>query len=106
MKCGALCGKCKMNSSCKGFVEKGDGGPFTLYHCPGFITDDGKPLTNYEKIRTMSLEELAIFITQFSVCSQCPQMGKQPCDCKDSLLNSRLKIATGILEWLQKEVEQ
>lgn len=51
-------------------------------------------MTNFEKISSMSAEELANFLDRESPCAVCAYYGK---DC------GRVLCIDGILEWLNKE---
>ena len=63
----------------------------------------GKPMTNADRIRAMSDEELAAFINRIVIChhlrnagncEKCPIHPAKPCDTE------------GIAEWLQKPAEE
>ena len=53
---------------------------------------DKKPMTNYDRIRNMSVEEMADLLDSFSVCSMCRKNGNNcfPIDTK---------------EWLEREAK-
>lgn len=54
-------------------------------------------MTNYEKIKSMSVEEMAEFMYENCLCACCPYCdgGLCHCDCKD-----------GHKKWLESEVEE
>lgn len=55
--------------------------------CPKFINDDGTPFSNADRIRSMSDEELAKFLS-----------------CTEKNLEIRIGLTRGILDWLKQEV--
>ena len=64
------------------------------------IIKKDKKMTNYEKIKAMSVEEMAIFLYRnVADCEMCPAMKS----CKAS---SELTCKERLLEWLKSEVEE
>ena len=71
--------------------------------CFGEVTKKVEPLTNAQKIRAMTDEELAAFINRIVIChhlrnagncEKCPIHPAKPCDTE------------GIAEWLQQPAEE
>ena len=62
-----------------------------------------KPITNADKIRSMSDEELAEFLEKFEVCSYCGYMDNKICTLANPCVHS-LAFAMA-LKWLQSEAE-
>lgn len=65
MKHFSLCPRCKMNDYCAedgGYVVSDADFIFGFYHCPYFINNDGKPLTNREAMRFLTDEECSILV--------------------------------------------
>lgn len=61
-------------------------------------------MTNFEKIKQMSLNEAAVFlfIHKFSKCSDCGYYAKECCgDCIDNK-----GCTVGMKHWLESEVEE
>ena len=60
---------------------------------------EGRRMTNYEKIKAMSVEEMAVFMTTASDCKNCAYNKK----CKvDGTFNCHI----GTIEWLESEAEE
>lgn len=62
-----------------------------------------KPITNADKIRSMSDEELAEFLEKFEVCSNCEYMDKKRCTLDNPCVHGFAFAIT--LKWLQSEAE-
>ena len=56
-------------------------------------------MTNYEKIKAMSVEEMARFLCDISDCYHCPMKNK----CRNQTL---IDCLDGLAEWLLKEAEE
>lgn len=56
-------------------------------------------MTNYEKIKDMSVEEMARFMCDISDCYQCPIKNK----CR---IQTLIDCLDGLAEWLLKEAEE
>ena len=65
-----------------------------------------KPMTNADKIRNMSDEELAEFLGEFEVCNVCKDLGDRG-ECElDSIFLCEKGFAVAIAkDWLQSEVK-
>ena len=71
--------------------------------CTRNASDKWKPMTNADKIRSMSDEELAEFLEQFEVCSHCEYMDKERCTFENPCTHG---FATAMaLKWLQSEAD-
>lgn len=77
---------------------------FSSFYCPrcGGIFKKVKPMTNADRIRAMTDEELAILLNKIVVnhhiknsdnCNHCPMKGAEPCDTE------------GIIDWLKQHEE-
>ena len=87
--------------TCKYTNEDGNG-----THCRGCIhnaEDHYKPITNADRIRNMTDEELYKFLRYFGVCRICKHRKDEGCDnrgCTQEEVDGFLK------EWLQAEVKE
>lgn len=69
------------------------------------VKEHFKPMTNADRIRNMSDEELAEFIVMYEVCSRCDYSDKTNDRCTlENPCVYNLAIAMS-LKWLQSEVE-
>lgn len=91
----ADCRKCKHN-----YKMPGDE-PRCNRMCDG--ESDFESITNADKIRSMSDEELAEFLEKFEVCSNCEYMDKKRCTLDNPCVHS-IAVAMA-LKWLQSEAE-
>jgi translation initiation factor 2 beta subunit (eIF-2beta)/eIF-5 len=64
---------------------------------------DFEAITNADKIRSMSDEELAEFLEKFEVCSYCEYMDKEICTLDNPCVHGFAVAMT--LKWLQSEAE-
>ena len=64
--------------------------------------ENPKPLTNYERIKNMSIEEMAVFINH---CENAPCMCCEESYCNGDSTNVK-KCCNGIKQWLESEVEE
>ena len=55
-------------------------------------------MTNYERIKAMSVEEVAKELAKDSACEFCKMRDEQSCD--------RITCEQGIIQWLESEVEE
>lgn len=83
-------------SGCKYEHLKGSEKP--CCDCANMHMDKYEPITNADRIRNMSDEELAEWINTKNICEQCTYEPESLC-MKEPCTN-------GILKWLQSEAEQ
>lgn len=85
------------------FEHDGDccncGSPQYMARCRPLLCGCAVPITNADRIRAMSDEELEVFINKGSVCERCAFLGKcvnpySPEQCHD-----------GVLQWLRQPVQ-
>ena len=91
MKYYDICRHCKKNNNCEGFVEKTEDGFRDVFFCPKFTHDDGTLFSQADRIRSMSDEELAEWLTKIT---------------DDAQLDAETKCNYQWGEWLQSEVEE
>ena len=105
MKLDKLCKHCKKYNNCKeGYVQRFKDLTHTLYFCPKFLYNDGNPITNADRIRSMSDAELASFLRK-TVYEQADNLFNCE-DYKDLIICSFCKECEAFLYWLQSEVEE
>ena len=99
MKLDKLCKHCKKYNNCKeGYVQRFKDLTHTLYFCPKFLYNDGNPITNADRIRSMSDEELLNFICSIETYDEG--------SVKTIEGGSALCSVTDVEKWLQSEVEE
>ena len=99
MKLDKLCKHCKKCNNCKeGYVQRTKDLTHTLYFCPKFLYNDGNPITNADRIRSMSDEELLNFICSIETYDEG--------SVKTIEGGSALCSVTDVEKWLQSEVEE
>lgn len=59
-----------------------------------------KPVTNFDKIRAMTDEELATWVETIAGCDLCPMLDEQ---CSGGEVNSRASCKHHWLDWLRQE---
>lgn len=76
-----------------------------IHEAPEIETCKSKVTSNADRIRSMSDEELVVFLDNLGAnCSDCAKLGKNhKCEIYKEGFNCRPK---DIMEWLQKEVEE
>lgn len=90
------CGKCEFVKNdldaepCRSCIEDYNNGVTP----PFFRVKKSKPMTNYERIKSMSVEEIVDFINKNYKCRKCAYYNK----CCDSNCESGIKL------WLEAEV--
>ena len=62
-----------------------------------------KPMTNADRIRNMSDEELAEFLETYSICEHCKYDSNHSCTLQNPCVHALAQAIA--LEWLQAEVE-
>ena len=74
------------------------------------LAEEYKPRTNADRIRNMSDEELAEYISSGEICAICPECefyGKEGlCYLDDESGETENNCSEGILKWLQSEVKE
>lgn len=96
-----LCSKCKLDNNNMCDYES-IRACLNYYFCPKFINNDGNPMTNADRIRSMTDEELAKLMdeaTKYFNCDECEFRHLD--DCGTGLLCQR-----HILKWLKQEVDE
>ena len=91
-----ICERCKKRDNCEGFVERTSDSFRYVYFCPKFVHDNGKPFSQADRIRSMSDEELALFLCNIH----------EPDEDTIVIDDKEFFAETEILEWLQSEVEE
>ena len=97
MKSKYLCERCKMKD-CSGYVESSTNPLETFHFCPKFVFDDGTPFSQADRIKNMSVEELADIIFE-----SCTAIIGENSFCMDQKIESCNEC---VLEWLKSKVIQ
>lgn len=63
-------------------------------------------MTNYERIKNMSVEEIAVYFSKFSQCGNCP--AEDVCNKISNSDDNSVLISCGqrMKEWFESEVEK
>ena len=91
---GINCKVCVYGSTC----NTGRGHAYHVKSCVQYT--EGKPKTNADRIRSMTDEELALWLAKFTDCSECPISAYPHCTTSDEA------CACGWHEWLKDEVSE
>ena len=98
MKTFESCDKCKYNSKSES--------EYPCNQCVHNATDKFKPITNADRVRSMSDEELAEFLLKVNTAYAEPCMtGESDCKWEDYPTHDK-GCKNCFLEWLQSEAEQ